>query len=297
MKQLTYSILLALLFTAFQSVAQNSRSQIVVILDGKKYYKHTVVEGETVDGLCKLYNVSLKEMAEVNNSVQAGIRSGEQLKIPFKKAAYTSTVAPRNVKHIVQKKQTLYGISKIYNVSIDDIIKLNPIVKEQNNSVEVGQELTILSDGKHFENPYYIGEDDDFVYVKAEKNLSLDEVSKTFDINTAEILRANPLLKGTVKKGTLIKIPKPEEVYTVVEETIIEDKTVEEKVIVSDPLYFEIPENKVEAIDYMANPFEIRIGVMLPLNISENERIGLNSLNDPKENTFYRNTQHFTTEF
>lgn len=289
MKKLTSAIFLFLCLALVQSYAQNTRSKQVVILDGKKYYKHIVEQNETIDGLCKLYDVSLQELVEANNTVQTGIRHGEVLKIPLKESTLNA-FEPKTIKHTVKRKQTLYGISRMYDVSIDEIVKLNPVLLEQNKQVNKGQVLTIVTDGKHFANPYYIGEDDDFVYVKTKKKQTITEVAKKFDISTNELIKSNPLLKNKIKKKTLIKIPKPKQTYQIVDEDIIKDGTKEEEIITSDPLFYEIPENKVEAIDYLENPFEIRVGVMLPLNLNENERIGLNSRKEPKDNTFYRNT-------
>ena len=50
------------------------------------------------------------------------------------------------IKHKVKRKQTLYTISKLYNVQIDDIIKYNNQIKGFNISRKMELSITIKKD-------------------------------------------------------------------------------------------------------------------------------------------------------
>lgn len=125
---------------------------------------HTVLAKETLYSLARKYNIHPRELAEYNNiSVQTGLTLGQVIKIPSKKTmapltvpppAKTETIvekkevpktapvvkdeektvaSPKNegsypIYHKVEKKETLYHISKTYNnVSIADIKKWNKL--------------------------------------------------------------------------------------------------------------------------------------------------------------------------
>jgi LysM repeat protein/ABC-type branched-subunit amino acid transport system substrate-binding protein len=116
-------------------MAQNKSTDIKNI-DGKKFYMHTVVKGQTLYGLSKLYEVDKNDIVLENPAIIDGLKLGGVLKIPANKAT-TTTTAPTIVKsdngtHQVQKLQTLYSIAKTYNLSVDELLKLNPSTKEVN---------------------------------------------------------------------------------------------------------------------------------------------------------------------
>jgi len=118
---------------------------------------HTVQAKETLYSLARKYNVHPRELASYNNiPVETSLSVGQVIKIPANKtmAPLTSDPAPKTeqpvkpetvtktptpvapvkkegpnpIYHKVEKKQTLYAISKLYpNVTIDDIKKWNKL--------------------------------------------------------------------------------------------------------------------------------------------------------------------------
>jgi len=107
---------------------------------------HTVGPKESLFSIGRLYNVHPRELATYNNiPFETGLTIGQVLKIPSKKnmapVSETVPVKPREPKatpvkkevakgsapvyHIVAKKEGLYGISKKYNVTIDEIKRWN----------------------------------------------------------------------------------------------------------------------------------------------------------------------------
>ncbi|HET6993269.1 MAG TPA: LysM peptidoglycan-binding domain-containing protein, partial [Bacteroidia bacterium] len=136
-----------LLFSSTPSFAQKGdvkKSTKTQIVDGKKYYLHTVEKGQTLYAIARAYNLTINDILLENPDALNGIHPGQVLKVPFEKPA---TVAQQNIPadtssfiHKVEAGQTLYSIAKQYNVTEDAILKLNPTAK---NGLKVGQDLKI----------------------------------------------------------------------------------------------------------------------------------------------------------
>ncbi|MDX8339894.1 LysM peptidoglycan-binding domain-containing protein [Draconibacterium sp. IB214405] len=101
----------------------------------RNYTEHIIESGETMWGTTRKYNVSEEELKALNPILNTGFPAGAVIKIPIAEAA-GSLAKPVNEeafdKHLVEKGETLYGLSKQYNLSIPDIIKYNPILDRRN---------------------------------------------------------------------------------------------------------------------------------------------------------------------
>jgi LysM repeat protein/ABC-type branched-subunit amino acid transport system substrate-binding protein len=114
------------------------------IIDGKKYYLHTVERGQTLYAIAKAYDLTVNDVLVENPDALNGIKTGQVLRIPAQKPIPKPTAANTNdtafFVHKVEPGQTLYSICKLYNVREDDVIKLNPAAKM---GLQIGQELRI----------------------------------------------------------------------------------------------------------------------------------------------------------
>ncbi len=103
--------------------------------------KHKVAKGETITKIAQKYSVTPLDIYKLNPDAQAGVSENTLLIIPKKGAV----VAPKKVegkiqKHTVIAKETLYSISKLYNITVADIENANPEVK---NGLSIGLVLNI----------------------------------------------------------------------------------------------------------------------------------------------------------
>ncbi len=123
---------------------------------------HKVKSGETLYGLSRLYNVSVDEIKNANTILMKNsLQAGQILKIPDGTVVgNTNPVVAKNdyvtqsginnkktgevFKHTVAPKETLYGLSKKYNVPIDAILSQNEKILK--NGLQAGQVLTIKVD-------------------------------------------------------------------------------------------------------------------------------------------------------
>ena len=149
-----YVLVITLLFFCLirsyaQDTPQIKKSEKIETIDGKQYYMHTVEKGQTLYSISKAYNITRAELIQTDSSFNA-LKLGQIVKIPFKgnNDKETAKVTPVNkeqepIVHIVQKKETLFGIAKKYNVTEEKLIELNPELK--NSTLKPGQQIKITS--------------------------------------------------------------------------------------------------------------------------------------------------------
>lgn len=111
-------------------------------IDTNKYVYHKIIKGETIYAIGKKYGVDEKHLYFLNPDLNKGLKEGEYLAVSEKKKSNQNAVSvSKNQKtYVVQKGETLYGLSKKLNLSTDKIIELNPIAKE---GIKEGQVLVI----------------------------------------------------------------------------------------------------------------------------------------------------------
>ncbi len=126
-------------------------------------------------------------------------------------------------KHTVQPKETIYGISKKYNISQDDLINANPSVA--NRGLQPGDVLTIpsKSDGKivkpntdvseviineNLKKPDLPKDDNNYTYILIEPKETVYSLTKKYNISEATLVSLNPQLNNGLKAGDIIRLPK-----------------------------------------------------------------------------------------
>ena len=131
--------MIKLLFLIASLNAELPRDSIgMETIDGKTFVIHKVDEKETLFGISRRYRTTVDAILQYNALAGSGLEIGQILKVP-----YTPKPASRPVDGIVHKvvpKETLYSISRTYQVSIDDIRRWNNLAGA---NLSVGQELII----------------------------------------------------------------------------------------------------------------------------------------------------------
>jgi LysM repeat protein len=103
------------------------------------FIQHTVERGQTVYALSVIYDTTLDAIYRLNPDLKvSGLKAGETIRIPQQ--------APHAVFHTIRPKETLYSVSKRYNVSGESIIDANPGLSIKTFSA--GKNILIPLDGK-----------------------------------------------------------------------------------------------------------------------------------------------------
>ncbi|TDK42574.1 LysM peptidoglycan-binding domain-containing protein [Algoriphagus formosus] len=131
---------LGLIFSAFAGSAQ-----AVSVLDslrtekrgGKSFIVHQVEAKETLFAISRRYQTPVGEIVKSNESLKSGLKAGQEIFVPF---IGEESVPEGSDLHKVASGETLYSISKKYNVSIDELKTWNSL---RGNDLSVGQALII----------------------------------------------------------------------------------------------------------------------------------------------------------
>src|SRR5688572_18037249 len=114
----------------FIGILQFLTCQTTEMIHGREFIVHHVVKGETVYGIAKKYDISQDTILAYNHSAKSGVKIDQVLKFPSKNASSnTNNHYTGSIKHVVQQGETLYGIAKKYGVTVEDIEKINPQIK------------------------------------------------------------------------------------------------------------------------------------------------------------------------
>ena len=100
--------------------------------ENENLIEHTVVSGETLYSIGKYYQVTESEILKYNPEAK-NLKAGTKLVLPKKMADNRSSenISDRNnqlkyMKHTVEPGETIYGITKKYNISEEELKELNP---------------------------------------------------------------------------------------------------------------------------------------------------------------------------
>lgn len=113
------------------------------VVRGQNFVVHQVKAGETFYVLARHYTVPVKKIMAANPYARAGLKAGDLVYIPrakAKKAATFKTDAQGNKVHQVNGKQTLFSLSRQYQVSPADIKRWNNLKSDQ---LQAGQTLVV----------------------------------------------------------------------------------------------------------------------------------------------------------
>ena len=245
MNRLIKRVLLPLMMltaTVASVSAAGDKSQTIVYVDGAKYYIHLVKKGETIYSLSKLYEVGEQVIVSSNPVLKDGLKTGQSIKIPVV-SDVKPKVSEKKLKrkfdiHHVAAGETLYSISRKYEISVETILEDNPdldplhmsigtrilIRKSEQGETSASQSMQELEEYK--DNLNKVTEEDNYSFHLVHAGETLYALSRRFGISEEEIVRINNLTDG-LKTGTIIKLPSATSVAEQDKESEDEDNAAE----------------------------------------------------------------------
>lgn len=145
---------------------------------------HTVQTGETLYSIAKKYNVKVDALQFLNAMKNNNIEIGQRLIVnPNLPSADTKEPQPVPGYHIVRHGETLFSISKLYNISVNDLKAINVL---ENNNIKIDQRLTVVPI-KNSEN----NSGSNSIYYTVEKGETLFSISRKFNISVTNLKELN----------------------------------------------------------------------------------------------------------
>jgi len=248
-------VLVVVFFAGFNLLAQQQEAYKTEIINGKKFIIHKVSEKETLYGISKKYGQSIYTILEFNPTADAGLEIGQLIKVPYSEPAERinlNNIPTTKSVHIVKEKETLFSISRLYNIKPEDIKDWNKLT---DNTISTGQELIIH---KPEQNTDRLSAEAIVLPVdpKGRKlhQVSVGEtmysISKQYGVTVLQIKEWNNMPNYDLSNGQVLIVSEDKttlqfsETPEPVEIKIVEDTKTEEKKIV-EPLTTTITENVV----------------------------------------------------
>lgn len=174
-------------------------STIITFAQEKKYISYEIKKGETLKSIAKNYNLSTRDLSKLNPGVSRKPVLGTVIIVPNKNyGKVTTTVKNEGNIYKVQPKDTLYGISKKYGISINELTAANPALKD---GLKTGMSLVIPKP-----KATQLKDSVNYVLHKVIKDDTVFNLTKKYQVSQGELLLLNPTLKDGLKLGMLLKI-------------------------------------------------------------------------------------------
>ena len=165
------------------------------------YIRHTVQAGETVYTISRQYNITPGELVKYNPDAASSLREGSILIIPKKGDASDGHDL---IMHTVQPKETLYGLSRQYNCSVEELIALNP---ELRDGLKIGMVIKVPAPATTEKKA--IEDSSKYVYHVVEAKETVYSICRAAGISEEDFLKLNPEVRENgLQLGQTIRLPK-----------------------------------------------------------------------------------------
>lgn len=183
----------------------------------KDYRTHTVQKKETLSQIAVKYSVSEEAIRELNPNLKRRLKTNTVLVIPTTKVLVSNPGKPSAfLKHKVKRKETLFGISQQYGVSIDDIKRYNkelyarqlkkgdklqiPVFSEETTPTVVETPVSI--------DPKPVSTDlTNLTSHTVQAKETRYGIARMYGITVAELEQINPQLGAGLSEGAIINVP------------------------------------------------------------------------------------------
>ena len=175
--------------------------------NAQKFKTHTIKQGETVESIAKKYQVTSADIYALNPDAKRKLILDGVLIIP--NASTIANGLPGETKeligyksHKVKRKETLYSISKEYNVEIEDIKKHNKSLYSENlkkgDQIRIPEYKTIVSK---------VTPNNALKTYQVQPKEGKWGVAYKFGITVAELETLNPNMGEVLQAGEMLNVP------------------------------------------------------------------------------------------
>lgn len=159
-----------------------------------EHFKHIVQSGETLPAIADKYGMTTNQISVFNPNLSENVVSGQSINIPLSSKGC--------INYKISSGETLYSISKRFQVSLNAIYEVNNISPE-----------TVVNVGRIIEIPVRQKDNNSVkkgckLMYKVEKKETIYGICRKFNITEDEFIAANPQLRNEkLKKNKYVCIP------------------------------------------------------------------------------------------
>lgn len=180
---------------------------------------HVVAKGETVYSIAVAYKTTVEEIYRLNPGSEQGIKVGSTLQIPKQKtpSGYSN--------HTIELKETLFSVSRLYNITVDDIKSANPGLDE--DTFKTGKTIRIPIYSATEDTNRKNGYANPFFEYKVGKGDTLYSIGKAYNVSVETLYNLNSHLNEGLKEGMILHIPKKqvEDLSTIAKDEVVQAQT------------------------------------------------------------------------
>ena len=168
---------------------------------------YIVKKGDSLYSIAQKYNTTVDELKKLNGLISNIINVGQILKLPEKENIVDYDL------YIVKKGDTLYKIANNYNISVNELKKINNLTSD---TLSIGDQLLVP----------IIDESDYTIYI-VKKGDSLYSIAQKYNTTVDSIKKLNNLASNLLSINQQLKIPtkKEEEVQNFYNYTVVPGDT------------------------------------------------------------------------
>lgn len=192
---------------------------------GKEYYYHEIKKGETIYGIAKQHGWDLDELVRLNPSTASDMTKGSRLYYPTGRVTvvtdYDAEAAAAEppetyepIRHVVKRGETVYSISRQYNIPVETIYASCPSSKY---GIKAGETLVIQQPASEKEGGY--------LFYEIKQGDTLYALAQKYHTSVEDILKANPgVSEKNFRSGETIRIAVNSEKHKVRTELVEESR-------------------------------------------------------------------------
>lgn len=160
MKKILLLTLVVTIVSIVKLLANVQDSVGITKINGKFHLRYMVSPGETIYRISTKYKTSLSDLMDINPELEFGLKTGQVINIPYNvdintapkpsenaKVVYPTqsktinddTLTENGVLHTIQNGETYSSLSKKYNISVDELLKINKVQLKAGQKVIVNE--------------------------------------------------------------------------------------------------------------------------------------------------------------
>ncbi len=180
------------------------------------YILHTVEKGQTAWYISRKYDVSLEDIYDHNPGTKQQLIVGSIIKVPVTKSESPEIETDNGTfrSHKVQPGDSLYSLSRRFNVTVDDIVDNNPALKTGVLTVgsiiriPVSKEKMAQAMASDSSQPSSI-QGEQYIYHEIEAGQTLYSISRQYQVDVKEVQNVNPDIDpNELPQGYMLRIPR-----------------------------------------------------------------------------------------